>query len=82
MLANNTKLQTTGSDYINFSAASGKSTDTVTLVLSNFDALTLNRFEPNTSMPPWTDYNKYVAAFGTPYSTRIAVNNLPGQIIT
>lgn len=81
MLAGHSILQTTGSDYINFSATSGKSTDTVTLVLSNFDALTyLNRFEPNTSMPPWTDYNKYVANFGTPavYEyARIAVNNLP-----
>lgn len=81
MLANNTKLQTTGSDYINFSATSGKSTDTVTLVLSNFDALTyLNRFEPNHSMPPWTDYNKYVAAFGTPavYEyAHVTINNLP-----
>ncbi len=81
MLANYTKLQTTGSDYINFSATSGKNADTVTLVLSNFDALTyLNRFEPNTSRPPWTDYNKYVANFGTPavYEyARISINNLP-----
>ncbi|OFY87024.1 MAG: hypothetical protein A3F72_06075 [Bacteroidetes bacterium RIFCSPLOWO2_12_FULL_35_15] len=81
MLAGDSIVQTTGSDYINFSAISGKSTDTVTLVLSNFDALTyLNRFEPDTSLSAWTDYNKYVATFGAPDDyefARIAVNNLP-----
>jgi len=85
MLAGDSIVQTTGSDYINFSDISGKQTDTVTLVLSNFDALTyLNRFEttpnPWTTSDPWTDYNNYVADFGTPavYEyARIAVNNLP-----
>ena len=81
MLAGDSIVQTTGSDYINFSATSGKSADTITLVLSNFDALTyLNRFEPDPLFPPYIDYNKYVADFGTPavYEyVRIDANNLP-----
>jgi hypothetical protein len=79
-LAGTTRLSTTGTDHMNFSAIAGKGGNQITIALANYDVKTyLGKFESAAS-PSWMFYNQYVSSFGTPavYNQfTLTLQNLP-----
>lgn len=79
-LAGTTRLSTTGSDYMNFAAISGKKANEVVIVLANYNITGyLDKYEYS-NMHAWTEYNTYVSKFGNPNiydKFHLTLNNLP-----